>query len=109
MRALLDDPDQIATSEIVIMELLAGTRSPVEARELRSRLLSFDLLRLEGLEDFEHAAVIWRTCRSHGERLRSLADCLVSAVAIRSDASILHQDADYDIIARHTALELDSV
>lgn len=30
----------------------------------------------------------------------------VAAVAIREDAELLHNDADFEIIARHTALRI---
>jgi predicted nucleic acid-binding protein len=35
-------------------------------------------------------------------------DCLIAAVAISADAAILHRDSDFDVIARHTELKVDS-
>ncbi len=35
-------------------------------------------------------------------------DCLFAAVALSADAAILHRDADFDVIARHTELKLDA-
>ena len=88
------------------MELLAGARSGPPARELRSRLLSFRMLPLEGLGDFEEAALIYRACRDAGETLRSLSDCLIAVPVIRADASLLHNDRDFEAIARNTALKI---
>ncbi len=34
-------------------------------------------------------------------------DCLIAAVAIRNGASVLHRDADFDVLARHTPLRIE--
>lgn len=96
----------IAVTEVVVMELLAGARSAANEEEIRSTLIAFPLLRLEGLSDFEEAAAIYRACRKEGETIRSLLDCMIAVPAIRADAQVLHNDADFDAIARHTDLRL---
>jgi len=88
------------------MELLAGARSGIGVRDLRSRLLGFQILPLDGLADFEEAAAIYRACRDTGETLRSLSDCLIAVPVIRAGASLLHNDADFAAIARHSSLRL---
>jgi len=103
---LLRRQDELAVTELVVMELLAGRPSGRPAQELRSRLLALPMLRLEGLADFEEAASIYRTCRSAGETVRSLIDCLIAVPAIRAGAALLHNDRDFDAIARHTALKI---
>jgi predicted nucleic acid-binding protein len=34
-------------------------------------------------------------------------DCLIAAVAIREKVSILHNDRDYDVLARYTPLRVE--
>ncbi len=106
MRRLIEQEADIAVTEPVVMELLAGARGDREAREIRVRLLALPLLRVEGLADFERAALLYGTCRREGETIRSLVDCLIAVVAIREGAEILHHDADFDAIARHTELQI---
>jgi predicted nucleic acid-binding protein len=36
-----------------------------------------------------------------------LIDCLIGAIAIRADVPLLHADADFDLLARHTSLRVD--
>jgi predicted nucleic acid-binding protein len=55
--------------------------------------------------DAEDAAEIYRLCRRAGETIRSLNDCLIAAIAIRNRVPVLHNDDDYDAIARHIELE----
>ena len=97
----------IATTEVVLMELLAGTRGPGEHTRLRTRLLAFPQLTIRGLPDFEHAAELYRICRHKGETVRKLIDCLIAAVAIRTGATVLHNDRDFEVLARHTRLRTE--
>lgn len=107
-RELLLEDAELAVTEPVIMEVLAGARSAREESELKQTLLGFAFLSLGGLRGFEVAAGIHRACRSGGESLRGLVDCLVAAAAIRADASVLHADRDFDVIARHTPLRIET-
>ena len=34
-------------------------------------------------------------------------DCLIAAVAIRAGIPVLHNDKDFDVLARHTDLQID--
>lgn len=107
LRRLIEENADLAVTEIVLMELFAGARPGTEVREIRSRLTALPLLRLQGLADYEEAALIYRTCRQSGETIRALTDCLIAVVAIREDATLLHNDSDFDAIARHTALRIE--
>ena len=98
--------DEVAVTEIVVMELMAGARSLSHLRELRARVLAYPLLRLEGLADYEEAALIYRTCREAGETIRALTDCLIAVPAIRAGAAILHNDSDFEAIARRSGLRV---
>ena len=106
LRVLIERDEEVALTEVILTELLAGAQSGAGARELRSRLLAFTVLPLEGLGDFEEAALIYRACRDAGETLRSLSDCLIAVPVIRAGASLLHNDADFVTIARHAPLKL---
>ncbi|HEX9123048.1 MAG TPA: PIN domain nuclease [Actinomycetota bacterium] len=109
MRRLIESEADIAVTEPVIMELLAGARSKRELAAVRRHLLAFPLLRVGDLVTFERAAAVWRTCRRAGEPVRDTFDCLIAAVAIREGASVLHADRDFDVIARHTGLPIEPV
>jgi predicted nucleic acid-binding protein len=105
-RALHED-QPIAITEPVIMELLAGAASAQEFRAIRSRLLAFPMLRVGGLDTYERAAMVWRVCRAAGEQVRNTLDCVIAAVAIREGVAVLHADRDFEVIARHTPLQLE--
>ena len=60
-------------------------------------------------EDYDDAAALYRHCRRRGETVRKLIDCLMGSVAIRADTPILHNDTDFDVLARHTDLRIDTL
>lgn len=47
-----------------------------------------------------------RACRRAGRTIRSLVDCMVAAAAIDEDRPLLARNRDFEMIARHTELEL---
>lgn len=106
LRALVKGEGEIATTEPVGMELIAGARSAEEARRVRAALASCRMQPVSGPNDWERAAAIYRTCRLEGATLRNQIDCLVAAVAIRAGIPVLARDRDYPVIAEHTPLEL---
>ena len=107
MRRLLRERSDLCVTETIVMELLASARPDEHLAEVRRRLLSFRMLQVGGLDTFERAAMIQRACRTGGETVRSMTDCLIAAVAIRDGATLLHADRDFDAIARHTPLRLE--
>lgn len=107
MRELGSTDGQLRTTEVVVMEVLAGATTDAEHNSLARLLAPFPLLAVQGLGDWEAAADLYRTCRRGGETVRKMTDCLIAAVAIREGAAVLHRDADFDVLARHTQLRVD--
>ena len=92
-----------ATTDPIRIELLAGARDEQQLNDLR-RLLARGTNFRTGPVDYDQAATLYRQCRLRGETVRKLVDCLIAAIAIRNQAEILHRDADYEVLKRHTSL-----
>ena len=92
-----------AICDAISMEVLAGARNEAHLAQLRGLLARATMITITA-EDYDHAAALYRTCRHNGETVRKLIDCLIAAVAIRSNAPVLHSDADFAALARHTSL-----
>ena len=95
----------IATCDPVRMEVLAGARDENHLNDLRRLLARASSLAAEPV-DYEQAAALYRTCRRGGQTVRRMIDCLIAAIAIRAGVAVLHADADFDVIARHTPLQV---
>ena len=105
VEALLDG--EIATCDAVRMEVLAGARDEHHLERLR-RLLARAVVLPTTSADYDEAAALFRRCRREGYTLRRLIDCLIASVAIRAAARILHNDGDFDVLARHAGLRVES-
>lgn len=107
---ICDEVDRLLAVEIAIcdpirMEVLAGARDEAHLRQLRGLLARATVLPT-GPADYEAAAALYRVCRRRGETVRRLIDCLIAAIAVREDVPLLHADSGFDVLARHTALEI---
>ena len=47
------------------------------------------------------AAEIYQELRRKGGTIRSIVDCMISAVAIETGAIVLHKDRDFEYIAEY--------
>jgi predicted nucleic acid-binding protein len=103
VRELLDA--ELATCDPVRMELLAGARNDVHLRQLRGLLARTTMLETDS-RHYNDAATLYRMCRRRGETVRKMNDCLIAAAAIDAGIPILHADADFEVLARHTPLRL---
>lgn len=106
LKAALESRAVLATTDVVLMEILAGARDDGERDWLRHFLYDRRFLPVQGPTDYESAAELHRLCRRGGETPRRLTDCLIAAIAIRNDAELLCMDSDFEAIARHTPLRL---
>jgi predicted nucleic acid-binding protein len=106
LKSALDGDAPLATTDVVMMEILAGARDAADREWLRRLLYSQHFLAVEGPADYESAAELYRLCRRGGETPCQLVDCLIAAVAIRNEAELLCDDEDFHVIARHSPLRL---
>jgi predicted nucleic acid-binding protein len=102
-----DDPG-VVMAEPIAMELLAGPTSERVAADITRLVNGLPTIPLEPQLDFRSAASIFRACRRSGQTVRSLTDCVIAAVAIRSEVTLVHRDADFEVIARVTSLDATS-
>ena len=90
---------QIALCSAVTFELGFASRSPADYTELKDLLSAFDSLPINEADHrrglFVQAALAVRS----GHRVISLVDALVAAVAEAHDLTVLHYDADFELIA----------
>lgn len=106
LAGLLRSDADLATTDPVSMELLAGARDRAHGRTIRAALAACTPLPVRGPGDWENAAALYLTCRRQGAVPRSLVDCLIAAVSIRTGASVLARDRDFELLAEHTQLRL---
>jgi hypothetical protein len=98
--------DVVATTGMVRLELLGGTRTRGEYRRLAELLRALHTLAVT-----EH---MWDTACRVGFELRRrgitvpFTDLLIAAVAMEVDAVLVHGDSHFDSIAQHEPLAVES-
>jgi len=100
------DFDDIVTCLPVVQEVLQGFTEEAAFRTARSAMLALPIvespLRVAVVEE---AVDLYRRARRAGLTIRSGADCLIAACAIRHDLTVLHADRDYPALARVSTLQ----
>ncbi len=104
---LIENKADIAVTEPVLMEVLAGARNDHAWTELRRLLTSFRWIPADAAVDFEAAAHLYRACRIAGVTPRGLNDCMIASIALRSGVRLLTADRDFAAMSRVVPLEID--
>ena len=97
---LLDDGDA-AIAPVILQELLQGAASPAALRTLQRQFLGLPMLAASArAATYAAAGELYARCRWAGVSPRSPHDCLIARVAIEHDVPLLHDDRDFEQIAR---------
>ena len=95
-----DAPGSIATTDPVVMELLAGANSDRLFTRIEKLMNGLRLLPVDASLDYRDAAIAYRAVRKSGHTVRKTMDCLIAVVAARTGATLVHRDRDFDVLAR---------
>ena len=104
LTSLIEAGAELATSEPISLELLAGADTPHCADALDKLTTGLSIAGIDPRLDFRQAAAVHLAVRRNGQTIRSLVDCLIAAIAMRHDIALLHKDADYTAIAESLPL-----
>lgn len=96
---------ELASSEPIMMELLAGATPGRRTNDVEQLLLSQTWLKVDPALDYRGAVDVFQASRSAGHQPRALQDCLIAAIALRHGVRVAHRDVDYEHIAKATGLQ----
>ena len=100
------EADEILVGDLVMLELLQGARSDAHAAFIEQQLREF---RVEAMLDAGLAAIAARNfqfLRGRGVTLRKTADLIIATFCIERGHALLHDDRDFDAVARHLPLAI---
>jgi predicted nucleic acid-binding protein len=95
---------RVALLGMVRQEILSGIKGAEQFVRLRDYLQGFPDVPLE-TSDYEDAAEMWNTCRSHGIAGNPI-DLLICSVASRRQWIIYTIDLDFERYAKHLPVKL---
>jgi len=103
LRALLGS-SEIIVGDLMLCEVLQGLESERAARDVERLLRRFDIVPMAGDAIAVAAARNFRVLRAHGITVRKTIDLLIGTWCIENRHPLLHNDRDFDAMARHLGL-----
>ncbi len=104
---LIRSPEaEIYTCPTIIQEVLQGVRDDDKYQSLKSQFLAMIILTADQVQSAIGAAELYRSLRKKGVTIRKPNDCIIAWYAMQNKVKLLHSGADFELIARHTPLEL---
>ncbi|MBI5236919.1 MAG: PIN domain nuclease [Deltaproteobacteria bacterium] len=106
LHKLIEDEEDICTTEIILTEILQGIKRDVDFKKVKGYLLGFPIYCPDGLDTYLRAAGIYRHCRKRGKTIRKTIDCIIAAIAIENSLTLFHNDRDFEQIAECSELKV---
>lgn len=107
LAALEASDTPFAIPMLCCQEVMQGAADEREWRLLRANLSTQRLvIPADPVATHWEAARIFFECRRKGFTVRSSIDCLIAAIALEAEAELLHDDDDYERIAKVRPLKL---
>jgi predicted nucleic acid-binding protein len=93
-------------NSLIFQEVLQGAGSEKEYLTLKRYLETQRFYHLrDPIGSFAEAAKIYLDCRKKGITIRSTIDCLIAQTALENDLFLLHEDNDFDLMAKVIPLQ----
>jgi len=106
LKELLAGDDIVGVAPIILQEVLQGADSDERFEKWRKYFAGLCCyVPADPVASHVAAAKLYRSCRRGGKTPRSSNDCLIAQIAIEHALILLHEDRDFEAIAR-TNLEL---
>src|SRR3954470_3982684 len=98
--AARDESDELATTGIIVQEVLQVTGTPGQFQAWSERFWGMLILEPRELHTYENAAQLYRRARAKGFTIRKPNDCLIAALALEHGALLVHNDRDFLSLAQ---------
>jgi predicted nucleic acid-binding protein len=99
----------VATCPVIVQEVLQGAKTDKDFKNLKALFENMIQLRGDQYELSIEAAILYRKLRNTGITIRKSNDCLIAAYAITNKLHILHEDKDFDFIAKESDLMVRAI
>lgn len=94
----------LCTADLVLAEVLQGTRTDKDFALARDLLTMLDVVPLGGAELAIAAAANYRLLRAQGITIRKTIDTLIATYCIRENRPLLFSDRDFEPFVEHLGL-----
>ncbi len=103
-RLIRNDEGPILVGDLILCEVLQGLRNERESRIVETALRQFQIVEILNTEIAVKAAANYRLLRDKGVTIRRTIDMIIGTYCIERGLALLHDDRDFDPMARHLGL-----
>ena len=96
----------LAVGDLILAELLQGFTTELDAKRALSLLDPLEFLEMAGRDVAIQSAANYRRLRRRGVTVRKTMDMLIGTYCLMHDHEILHNDRDFDVLAKHLGLKV---
>jgi predicted nucleic acid-binding protein len=96
--------DRIVVGDLMLCEVLQGLDSERKAQEVEARMRSFGTVSMAGEKIAVASARNFRYLRGRGVTIRKTIDLLIGTWCIENRMPLLHNDGDFQPMARYLGL-----
>jgi predicted nucleic acid-binding protein len=105
LTSYVEQEDQVLLIPTILQEVLQGIREDTQYRQIKDIFSYFTVLQLPPIQATIGAAELYRGLRKKGVTIRKSNDCLIAFYAIELSTSLVHLDADFELISKHSKLK----
>jgi len=91
---------------IILQEVLQGIRSAKDFSTVKNAFLRNTFFNFNTIDMALEAATLFRFLKRNGVTIRKPNDSLIAAICIQNNFSLLHNDKDFNNIAKYTSLKI---
>ncbi len=102
----IGDTKEILVGDLILLEVLQGARSEPEALLIEKGLRQFPVQQMLSDRLLAKAAGNYRELRKRGITVRNTVDVVIGTFCIEENHSLLHNDRDFDPIAKYLGLKV---
>ena len=100
------EQDLVGIGDLVYCEVMQGIRAPRERSRISALLLSLPQFDMVGFSIAEKSAANYRLLRSKGVTVRKTIDVLIGTFCAEHKLQLVHNDSDFDLMAKHIGLDI---
>ena len=91
---------------VILQEILQGIKNKATFDSIKWLMLSLEFFEYDTIQAAIDAASLYRFLKVKGVTVRKPNDCLIAIICINNNIPLLHNDKDFDNIAKHTSLKI---
>jgi predicted nucleic acid-binding protein len=100
LKIALEQGEDIYITDIILSEILQGIKEDNKYVMVKNSILTLKFAHAKNYETYIHAADIYRGCRKNGITVRKTIDCIIAAIVIENDLTLLCRDNDFINISK---------